>query len=221
MKKIIPALLLSSLLLTSCIEKENKADTVYQPSWVTADYRRVENEIFRIAAEKNPYPDQKIDSIEIQQEKRRISNQINIIRKEACSPAESENSAGQTSRSARAIGSDGQPFRIDPECYSKVNTNPLIVNLNNQLEELDKQNRQFSEHTQKVRMFSVDQTKVLIHDYSSRKFEVVVRQGSDTILYNKGGVSVDITDALMQEIDPKKLVMNQGEVKNTTKPEGV
>lgn len=201
MKQIIIALSIV-LLFTGCVQNKHKpvnhssdkhsSVSASQFNWATADFRKLENKVYKIVERNNPYPDASLDKREIQAERSRISRQISSLRRSACD-------ASKTKRQNNK--------RYGQDCYSQTENNPRIVELNKQLQKVDKLSRKLYAHADKLRAFAKDQTTAIVQGYSVGKYEVVVRQGRDNVIYNQHGIAIDITDALMQEINESKLTM--------------
>lgn len=195
MKKIIPILAVL-LALTACVKhqhKPNTASVVSNFSWATADFRKIENKVYKIVERKNPYPEAGVDKREVQMKRSQITRRINSIKKEICSASKAKQNTN----------------RYNQDCYSKAENDPRVIALESEKQRVGKLSRKIYAHSDRNRAFAKEQTKNIIKRYSEGKFDVVVRQGRDNVVFNKQGVALDITDALMQKIDETKLIINQ------------
>lgn len=194
MKKIITAFTIL-LALTGCVKhqhKPNTASVVSNFSWATADFRKIENKVYKIVERNNPYPDTNVDKREVQAERSQISRRINSIKNEICSLSKTKKNTG----------------RYNQDCYSKSENDPRVIALQKEKQKVEKLSRKIYAHSDKIRAFAKEKTSDIIKRYGEGKFDVVVRQGRDNVVFNKRGVALDITDALMQQIDETKLIMN-------------
>lgn len=201
MKKIMTALSIV-LLLASCVKSESTPDSAYKFNWATVNFTKVEQKVFEIVEGKNPYPDSALNRRDIQLKRRQISTQITVIKRKTCS-----NPPKSMSRA------DADRFRSN--CHAEAKGNPEVMRLQKQLQEVDTLSGKLSAHKQKVRVFAKNQASSIIQHYSDGKFDVVVKQRHDNIVHNKTGVALDITDAVMKEIDASKLTMQRDEAKTT------
>lgn len=195
-------LLLSALILlslTGCYEKDNKS---YHFEWATVNSRLIETELLKIAKKQNPYPDDiNIDINQLRTDSRNLSNQINILTRTAknkCFPENKPSNEKKIPRPSR------YPNAYNNECFNKINSDPLISDLKAKKEKLDAISRRRSMHDRKVREYSRKYVNILIGKYSKNKFEIVINNHSRNILYNDKGLSIDITEAILNQIREKE-----------------
>ena len=213
--------LLIAIVVSGCYEKDK---TTYQFNWAVVDKRDIENEVFKRATIKNPYPeeisqDQKI----LDKERKEVSRQINDIRsrlKHAC--AIKQNGEKKEPSSKPSSPRSGEPldsaesviYRLgrnnkfyDDDCIRKIESDPLLEDLESKKEKLDGIYAKQQSHSKKVREFSERYTQELINNYAKSKFELVVGDTGKDILYNPSGLVLNITDALISQIDDNQLIM--------------
>ena len=192
--KSISIIFLVLILVSGCYEKDKNS---YRFEWATLNSRVVESEILKISKKQNPYPTElNIDVNELRKNSRNISNQISSLTRTAkskCLPDKSRVSEGRE-LSIRKPGS------YDKECIAKISLDPLISDLRVKKEELDKISSLRAKHDKRVKDVSKEHLDILVREYSKDKFELVLNSNRNSILYNKSGLSIDITEALLSKI---------------------
>ena len=213
-------LLLTAIVLSGCYE-ENKTKTTYQFNWAVVDKKDIENEVFKRATIKNPYPEEiSADQTILTKERKEVSRQINNIRsrlKRACAVKQNGEKKVPSKRSGSP--SSGEPlepavYRLgrnnkfyDDDCIRKIESDPLLDDLESKKEKLDGIYAKQQSHYKTVRKFSKRYSQELIDDYAKSKFELVLDDNGKDILYNTSGLVLNITDALISQIDDNQLIM--------------
>jgi len=185
---------LTFLLIAGCYEKDNNA---YHLSWATLDSRVIQSELLRIVKRQNPYPGEiNIDRNQLRKKMRNLSSQINTLVRAArqnCMPDKPQSSESK-SKSMRYRS----PYNA--ECINKINSDPLISDLKAKKENLSSIYQRRSQHDLKIKLASKAYVDTLVREYSKNKFELVISNRKQYILYNKKGLSIDITEAILNRI---------------------
>ncbi len=202
----------SIVVLSGCYEPSNNS---YQFNWAVANNSLLEGKVLEVAKTKYPYPDEiALDKHELREEGYKISSQISKLKstlKKKCleEARNKKDSAKPSERLGNVVSHPGAGYLVRPqrlpECVGIENSDPLIQDLNARKEKLNTISRKQSEHDRKLRDLSKAYVKKLIGDYSKSKLQVVVDGGSNHILYNSSGVTLDITDVLISMIDENQL----------------
>ena len=181
-------------LMTGCYGNDNKS---YHFEWATVNSRLIETELLNIAKKQHPYPvDIDVDLNQLRIDSRNLSNQISSFTKmerNKCLPKKAP-SRDKTSSRTR------YPNPYNNECYNKINSDPLMLEMREKKEKLNTISRLRSNHDRKVREASKKSASILIGQYSKNKFEIVINDNKRNILYNRKGLSIDITDAILNQV---------------------
>ena len=185
---------LTILLITGCNEKEKNA---YHFSWATLNSRLVESELLKIAKRQNPYPSEiNIDKMQLRKNMSNLSRQISTLTRTA-----RENCKTEKPRSSEVKPKSMRyrsPYNI--ECINKINSDPLIANLKEKKQNLSSIYQLRSKHDLKIKAASKAYVDTLVREYSNNKFELVIQNNTRNVIYNKKGLSVDITEAILNKI---------------------
>lgn len=208
--KII-TLILSVLLLANC-NQYNKRD--YEISWATADLRKVKSEVRRIAQEQNPYNEDDESNIKnYYRESRNIRKEIRALKKQMKESCLSKNSNSNTELKIINLGSSisipRQGLEYDNDCVAKTNTNSALLKLQEKKEEIEAKQASHKQYTKNIDKLVEQYTNDLITNYSLDKYELIVAEKKSNILYNKKGLSLNITTALINSIEKEKLIIKQ------------
>jgi len=192
--KNISIIFLALFLVSGCYEKDENS---YRFEWATLNSRLVESEILKISKKQNPYPTEiNIDMNELRKNSRNISNQISSLTR----TAKSKCLIDKSQASERRELSIRRPGSYDKECVSRISSDPLISDLRIKKENLDQISILRSTHDKRVKEASKVHLDILVREYSKDKFDLVLNNDRNSILYNKSGLSIDITEALLNAI---------------------
>ncbi len=186
-----------SLTSTACYEK---IVSTSQFKWAVADIRAIENKLTPIIKQNNPYPESiSSDRNTIRQELSDLSQQIRSIthtEREKCFPNGQKNIA-PSNESGFSLN-----YRIrDNECVKKIAQTPLMMELAKKKHALSTIQRKQRKHDSQVNTHIKEQAKLAVEQFSNDEFELVIYSGPQKIIYNKHGMTLDITNAVIQEIE--------------------
>jgi len=192
--KNISIIFLALFSVSGCYEK---VENSYRFEWATLNSRLVESEILKISRKQNPYPAEiNIDMNELRKNSRNISNQISSLTR----TSKSKCLIDKSQASERRELSIRRPGSYDKECVARISSDPLISDLRIKKENLDQISNLRSIHDKRVKEASKVHLDILIREYSKDKFDLVLNNDRNSILYNKSGLSIDITEALLNAI---------------------
>lgn len=204
-------------LTTSCYEQDAKT---YQFDWATVDTGLIDSELLKIAKTQNPYPKEvSIDRSRLNAEVNQLSSQVNSLRRMArdkCIPERilrapkeimpsSTNSSNSKSLSSKAL----IEITSRNTCIKDIESDPLISDLKIKMDKLKNISKLKSNHDSKLRESVRAYSLILISEYSKDKFEIVIKSNRSAIVYNKSGLSIDITDAILNKMkvnEPQVLI---------------
>lgn len=185
---------LTILLITGCNEKDKNA---YHFSWATLNSRLVESELLKIAKRQNPYPSEiSMDRRQLGKEMRNLSRQISTLTRTARKNCMTE----KPGPSEVKPKSTRYRSPYNKECLDKINSDPLIAKLKDKKDSLSLIYQRRSKHDSKIKAASKAYIDTLIREYSNNKFELVIQNNKRNVIYNKKGLSIDITEAILNKI---------------------
>ncbi len=213
-------------LTTSCYEQGVES---YHFDWAIVDTRLIEEQLLIIAKKQNPYPKEiSMDVNLLRADSNQISKQLNSLRRTAqnmCSSKEmsieqsknhelklpvSKEILSRTTISPSMGASDSFIGTISMnECINNINSDPLISDLKANLDKLKNISKLQSKHDSTVRKTARTYSLIMISEYSRGKFEIVIKSDRKNILYNNSGLSIDITEAIINEMklnEPQVLI---------------
>lgn len=208
------------LLLTGCYEQ---SENMYQFKWAAVNGSLLEKEIYKLAEKQNPLPDGAlINRSEFLSERERLRNEIHYlktdlikecmftqkkleqVKKQVVSPK------GQLSRKgfSEEQATNRRRSRYDKVCVVQAGSDSRIEKLKKKKQKYDVVENMWSKHKSRLRKFSRHYARKLIEQYAKSKFEIVVSGAKYNVLYNAKGLKLDITKALISEIDEGELVLS-------------
>jgi hypothetical protein len=207
------------LLLAGCYEQ---SENTYQFKWAAVNGNLLEKEIYKLVEKQNPIPDEMlINGSELSSEHGRLRNEIHylktdLIKKCMFSRKQLEQEKKKTTSPKGPLqrgglsgdqAASGRRSRYDKDCVVRAESDPRIAELNKKKEKYDAVVRMRSKHKSQLKEFSRDYARKLIEQYAKSKFEIVVNEAKYNVLYNAEGLKLDITKALISEVDESKLVL--------------
>jgi hypothetical protein len=188
-----------SLICSACYEKNSHH---YQFEWAEADFEAIEKQLMPIVQENNPYPKEINSEKEtLNQEIRSLSQQISDIEQIArikCLPKEDQNKLPSR---AQGISASLNYRNSNTLCIQNIKNDPLINDLTEKKKSLLNIQKKQRDHDSQVRSHTKELVKSLISQFSKDKFELVIYTGSRQIIYNKNGLSLNITEAIIEELN--------------------
>ena len=211
---------------TSCYEQDV---TPYHFDWAVVDTKLIEVQLLIIAKKQNPYPKEiNIDIDLLETDSNQLSRQVNSLIRTAqkmCSSKKMSIEQSKTqelripaskaimSRSTISPGMGSPNSSIETisrnECINNIDSDPLISDLKAKLDKFKNISKLQSKHDSTVRKAARTYSLILISEYSKDKFEIVIKSDRKNVLYNKSGLSIDITEAILNEMkfnEPQVLI---------------
>jgi hypothetical protein len=181
--------------------------------WATVDNYKIEQRLKYIANEQNPYPpayQYNKDQLNFDHNSTRaLIRKLEKTAKTPCLVNEKENKSA-SSRDIRSIASVSayssvrEIKKYDGACLSKIEDGPLIVDLKEKLEKINTIKSKQKIHNSKISEVVRKQAAIAISAYAKNKFDVVFGKKTK-LMYNENGLSLDITQAVLNEIDSSSI----------------
>ncbi len=181
--------------------------------WATVDNYKIEQRLKYIANEQNPYPpayQYNKDQLNFDYNSTRaLIRKLEKTAKIPCLVNEKEKTKENKSASSRdirsiasvsAYSSVREIKKYDGACLSKIEDGPLIVDLKEKLEKINTIKSKQKIHNSKISEVVRKQAAIAISAYAKNKFDVVFGKNTK-LMYNENGLSLDITQAVLNEID--------------------
>jgi hypothetical protein len=190
---------LFSIFLFGCkpyFENDEKVESD-KLKWATVDQHQIKEKLSRLILQDNPYPE------DIYYDKSMMSNRLkalkNIKRQEEikCLFPDSSNTDKTTGYSSSNYFNIGKQL-LDPNCLSQKEISELLSSLNKQISEQQELIDRRASFDRKIEdMANVASIKA-IENYSKDKFDLILDTRRNTIIYNRGGVSLDVTGSVIE-----------------------
>jgi hypothetical protein len=197
--------------LSSCNYLE---DNVYHFKWAEVDSRKLETAIKEIIKEQNPYPQSyALNKTDLQSSTRTLSRQISQLKTEAREKCRLEAKADD--KKAPIVNRPDiivQREKIlrggyDQRCLSRIDDDQLIKDLQKQLDDINQITNLQRQHDRAITVASQKEMDNIISDFATDKFDLVIDKNSK-VPYNKTGLALDITDALLRHIEATSIAVD-------------
>lgn len=187
-------------------------------SWAMADQRRLERYLTEKITDANPMPAKYVlESRTMNTRRSELHKAINDLNREIDVTCREKVAAAESADTTTASTGNRHPATVhlsrnqnqvfeQQRCIQQAtDSNPKLTELiiaRDKLEDI----RQFQNNRQRrIREYAQAYAKDLIRQYAESQYQIVINQ--QELLYNRSGLALDITDALITEADKAALTL--------------
>ena len=215
-------------LLTGCGKSH---DDAHQIKWAQLDLGQVESLLSDIAKEQNPYP------VEYNQDRESLQNNffenkkhIKVLRRQArdkCDTLTSKQSDVSKEKAKISKINGGGRINISTinanpkkdslsekkyrQCVADIDNDQLISDLIAKSEVMQNTLNLQKRHDRRVASNAKDMAIKIVAEYSVDRFDVVLNSKYESAVFNKSGVVLDVTDAVLEYVKASSVVIKLDE----------
>lgn len=193
----------------------------YRFKWAEVDTARIESVVEEQFRQQNPAPEdvQSGRRNRISEELDNLSTQVSRLEKEAsrkCADASLQEIIAQGKQvMCSSPVYPGCEQLYDQKCLATVDKDPFVVDMRAKRDALEEKRNISLYYKMALRKLVTKNSADAIKKYAEGKFDLVVRKSDDEILYEKKGLRMDITEAVINElrVNPQDLKMTDQQIR--------
>lgn len=193
-------LLLTSIFLFGCkpLFDNNEGVGSSKLKWATVDQSQIKQTLSRLILQDNPYPE------DIYYDKNVMSNKLKALkrgrRQEEMKCILPSNESKPTGYSASRYFNK-QKELLDPSCLKQKEISEFISSFNKQIIVqqglIDRRNS----FDKKIADMANTASIKAIEEYSKDKFDLILNARRNNVIYNRGGVTLDVTGSVIEHYE--------------------